>query len=148
MSSKQISGSRLISFSEGVQRLNMSAANYYASRAPDSSHFKPGLPRTVRIGSKVSFVEHELDEYICELVRVRDEAVEVSNLIDIGPQAEAINVGAENQSGGSPVLAGNSKGRRPTNSVAAGSMAGRSAVSRRPQGRSSRGISASHGQKD
>ena len=66
---------RLISLSEAAKRLNRGVSTLYLYLDPDSRYYKPDLPRPVRQGSSVGFLEHEIDEYILTLMEARDRAM-------------------------------------------------------------------------
>jgi prophage regulatory protein len=68
-------GLRLISVRETAKRLNIGRSTLYVYLDKDSSLFKPDLPRPVRIGSMVSFIEHEIDCYIRGLMQARGGGV-------------------------------------------------------------------------
>ena len=65
------SGLSIISVRETARRLSIGRSTLYVYIDPKSSKFKSELPRPVRIGSMVGFVEQEIDKYIRGLMLAR-----------------------------------------------------------------------------
>jgi prophage regulatory protein len=62
---------RIISVREAATRLNIGRSTLYSWLDRQSSHFKPDLPKPIRMGFSVGFIEHEIDDYIRGLMQAR-----------------------------------------------------------------------------
>lgn len=71
MENQQQIGLKILSVAITCSRLNCSRSWLYEQLNTRSPHFNRTLPKPVRNGSRVGFVEHEVDEYIRGLMKAR-----------------------------------------------------------------------------
>lgn len=62
---------QIISLLETTKRLNLARSTLYTRLDRKSPYFDPELPKPVRYGSSVGFIEHEIDDYILGLMQAR-----------------------------------------------------------------------------
>lgn len=62
---------RIIRRPEVESRLGISRSTLYSYLDERSNYFKPDFPRPVRLGRNVGFVEHEIDEFLVQLMQER-----------------------------------------------------------------------------
>lgn len=56
-------------------KLNAGRSTLYTWLDTKSPNYKPSLPRPVRLGRSVGFIEHEIDDYILGLMQARGGVV-------------------------------------------------------------------------
>lgn len=69
-------GLKILSVVMTCDRLNCGRSWLYEQINRKSPHFNPDLPQPVRYGSRVGFIEHEIDDYIRGLMQARGGDVE------------------------------------------------------------------------
>jgi Predicted transcriptional regulator len=67
---------RIIPVRVAAARLNKGRSTLYTWIDEKSPYYKPDLPKLVRLGSSVGFIEHEIDDYIRGLMQVRGGVAE------------------------------------------------------------------------
>lgn len=67
---------RIIPVRVTAARLNAGRSTLYTWIDETSPYFKPDLPKPVRLGSSVGFIEHEIDDYIRGLMQDRGGVAE------------------------------------------------------------------------
>lgn len=75
MQTQPPSALRIIPFKEAANRLNCGRSTLYRDLNERSRHYKPELPKPIRMGSRVGFIEDEINDYIRGLMRARGGAV-------------------------------------------------------------------------
>lgn len=75
MKAETPSALRIIPILEGAKRLNRGRSTLYDDLNEKSPRYKPDLPKPVRMGSSVGFIEHEIDDYIRGLMQARGGGV-------------------------------------------------------------------------
>lgn len=64
---------RMLRRVEVQARLGIARSTLYSYLNEKSPNYMPNFPRPVYLGATVLFVEHEVDDFISDLVRARDE---------------------------------------------------------------------------
>lgn len=62
---------RIVRRREAATRLGVSRSTLYAYGDPKSPSYKADLPKPLRLGGIVGFIDHELDAYVGRLMKAR-----------------------------------------------------------------------------
>lgn len=63
---------RLLRRSEVQARLGIARSTMYAYLSERSPSYLPSFPKPIRLGSTVGFLEHELDQFVAQLMQERE----------------------------------------------------------------------------
>ena len=72
MEQTSLTSLRILPVSETAHRLKIGRSTLYNWLNPKSKSYNALFPKPVRLGSSVGFIEHEIDQFILDLMSARE----------------------------------------------------------------------------